>query len=286
MDHYLGYHNAEEHGPFAHNGKFFTARSFRSETLLNDRIWVIEGRGTPRQYKIVSTGLITEVVIEKRPTQYRTSEREDGLTIHFTADAFDDPLQVTSLDWFQELKHSLQNFRSFTRLTNPILVIKLETAWNSRGTPLSNPLSTDLEAIEADTTISSTTKKRLIDARLGQGKFRQSLDSRWQNACAVTRCAVSPVLRASHMKPWKSSNNDERLDPNNGLLLAAHIDAVFDVGLISFRDDGKMLISKQIASRDRITLQLGGSLSEKLNVGEKKFLRFHREHIFIDNQKV
>jgi hypothetical protein len=285
MDHYLGYHNAEEGRPFAHNGKFFTAKSFLPETLLHDRIWVIEGRGTPRQYKIVSTGFITNVAIEKRPDQYRTSEREDGLTIYFIADAFDDPLDVTSLEWFRKLRNSLQNFsRGFTRLTDPLLVTELEAAWISRGTPQSNDLSADLRAIDADTTIQSTIKKRLIDARLGQGKFRQSLETRWQNVCAVTGCTISPVLRASHIKPWKDSRNDERLDPDNGLLLAAHVDAVFDTGLISFRDDGRMLISKSITSRDRRTLQLGGSLSKKLNAGEKKFLRFHRDSVFLDNQ--
>ena len=101
MDHYLGYHNAEEGGPFAHDGKFFTAKSFRPETLLHDRLWVVEGRGTPRQYRIVSTGIINNVTIEKRPDPYRTSEREDGLTVNFDSDEFNDPLDVTSFDWFK-----------------------------------------------------------------------------------------------------------------------------------------------------------------------------------------
>jgi hypothetical protein len=195
-------------------------------------------------------------------------------------------LDVTAFEWFKKLKNSQQNFnRGFTRLTDLSLLGELETAWASRGTPQSNHLSTDLEAIGADPTIPLTTKKRLIDARLGQGKFRQALESRWQNACAVTGCKVSSVLRASHIKPWRDSNNDERLDPNNGLLLGAHIDAVFDAGLISFRDDGKMLISKQVAASDRMALQLGRSLSKILTTGEKKFLRFHREQVFADNQQ-
>jgi putative restriction endonuclease len=35
------------------------------------------------------------------------------------------------------------------------------------------------------------------------------------------------LLRASHIKPWSQSTDSERLDPANGILLAAHIDALF-----------------------------------------------------------
>ncbi len=79
-----------------------------------------------------------------------------------------------------------------------------------------------------------TTRKCLIDARLGQGQFRVDVEKLWRGACGVTGCRISAVLRASHIKPWSQSNNKERLDPENGILLAAHIDALFDRGLITF----------------------------------------------------
>ncbi len=115
MDHYLGYHNAEEGGPYAHDGRFFTAKSFRRETLIGDRLWVVEGRGSPRQYRIVSTGIINEVSVETRPEKYRTSEKEDGLTIRFEVDEFNDPLDVTSFEWFKKLRLSQQNFSRGSR---------------------------------------------------------------------------------------------------------------------------------------------------------------------------
>jgi hypothetical protein len=96
---------------------------------------------------------------------------------------------------------------------------------------------------------------------------------------------VSSALRASHIKPWKDSNDSERLDQNNGFLLAAQIDALFDVGLISFRDDGRMLVSKQIAANDRVILRLGGSLSKKLTSKEKSYLQHHRTNCFVDNKQ-
>jgi putative restriction endonuclease len=50
-------------------------------------------------------------------------------------------------------------------------------------------------------------------------------------------------LRASHIKPWRVSTDNEKLDGNNGLLLAPHIDHLFDQGYISFTDEGELLVS-------------------------------------------
>jgi hypothetical protein len=41
-------------------------------------------------------------------------------------------------------------------------------------------------------------------------------------------------LRASHIQPWRDSENDARLDGENGLLLTPTIDHLFDRGFISF----------------------------------------------------
>jgi hypothetical protein len=294
MEHFLGYHNAEDGGPYFANEKskrsttgiFYTAKDFRAETLVGNKIWVIEGREAPRQYRIVSTGTITNVALERRPDRYRTSEREDGLTINFRVEEFNDPIEVTGYDWFRRLRERLQNFSyGFTRLTDPNNVNELEAAWTTRGTVASNSTLADVEKISNDETIDLTTKRRLVDARLGQGRFRDELETRWENACAVTGCKISSVLRASHVKAWRNSTNQERLDSNNGLLLAAHIDALFDCGLITFRDDGRMLVSKQVTDREKRILQLGSSLSKKLTNGEKRFLHYHRESVFKDNRE-
>lgn len=102
----------------------------------------------------------------------------------------------------------------------------------------------DVEAVKADRALDATTKQRLVDARLGQGRFRSQLEGHWDAACAVTGVRVRAVLRASHIQPWAASNNDDRLDPHNGLLLVANLDALFDRGLISFADDGTLLVGE------------------------------------------
>jgi hypothetical protein len=64
-----------------------------------------------------------------------------------------------------------------------------------------------------------TTRERLIDARLGQGRFRVGVASRWNGRCAVTGCAIPAVIRASHIKPWSECTDRERLNPANGIFL-------------------------------------------------------------------
>jgi putative restriction endonuclease len=110
----------------------------------------------------------------------------------------------------------------------------------------------DVAAIDNDPVIpDETTRKGLVDARLGQGAFRKDLDERWDNACAVTRCSIRDLLRASHIKPWKISSHQERLDPHNGILLLANIDILFEKGFLSFDNRGRMLVSERLSGPDR-----------------------------------
>lgn len=109
-----------------------------------------------------------------------------------------------------------------------------------------NPeLASDIEeVIQSD--VDETTKQRLVNARLGQGGFREALVEIWGGKCALTGCDIGPVLRASHIKPWRISTNPERLDPRNGILLAASLDALFDKCLISLTPEGRLLASADI----------------------------------------
>jgi putative restriction endonuclease len=79
-----------------------------------------------------------------------------------------------------------------------------------------------------------TTRNALVAARLGQGKFREDLDKIWSVRCALSSLTRRELLRASHIKPWSASNNFERLDPYNGLLLSVGYDVAFDNLLITF----------------------------------------------------
>jgi hypothetical protein len=90
----------------------------------------------------------------------------------------------------------------------------------------------------------STEAERLVVQRVGQEVFRKSLIEYWGGRCPLTGVDQPELLRASHIKPWADCVTDaERLDVFNGLLLAAHIDAAFDAALISFADQGALMIS-------------------------------------------
>ena len=103
----------------------------------------------------------------------------------------------------------------------------------------SAPGSADLDPDDDPVTESEVRRA----ARIGQAAFRQSLLDRDRGRCVLTGIEMPEILRASHIVPWRDATPRERLDPANGLLLAVHIDALFDRGLLSFRSDGTVLCS-------------------------------------------
>lgn len=145
--------------------------------------------------------------------------------------------------------------------------------------PLSDPLE-DISKIVSSPKLSKTVKRLLIDARLGQGMFKNSV-CRIEDGCRLTGVTDRAHLRASHIKPWAVSTNQERLDGNNGLLLAPHVDHLFDRGFISFNSKGKLLISPQLPSGvlKAWSLPAKGSFGA-FNKAQRKYLEYHRKSVF------
>ena len=129
--------------------------------------------------------------------------------------------------------------------------------------------------------LSETERESIIKARIGQGAFRQRLLELWEG-CAVTDVRLPIVLRASHIKPWRFSNNSERLNPYNGLLLLPQYDQLFDKGLISFDEEGKILRSPALDIIE--PSKLGISVDDKLrslSSHHSRFLQYHRNEVFV-----
>lgn len=125
--------------------------------------------------------------------------------------------------------------------------------------------------------ISPTTREALVMARLGQGKFRADLIKRWGGRCALTGLKNVNLMVASHINSWALSDNIERLDVENGLLLAPHIDRLFDQGLISFSDNGSLQISPALNGDDRVIFGLDRFTKiETLSVKNLFYLERHR----------
>ncbi len=128
--------------------------------------------------------------------------------------------------------------------------------------------------------LSISEREAIVKARIGQGKFRQSLIDYW-GKCSVTGCSEIRLLRASHIKPWVVSSLTERFIHFNGLLLSPGLDACFDGGYISFDDTGKILVSSRLCPEDYVHLGLHPDLYlHRVEKEHQVFLAYHREHIF------
>ena len=142
----------------------------------------------------------------------------------------------------------------------------------------------DLERCRAeiDAVPGATEREELRKARLGQGRFRRRLLELWGGRCAVTGVELPSALMASHIKPWRSAGNTERLDPHNGLLLLPQYDKLFDRGYISFDDGGGLLLSPALPE-SRLGL-LGVRADDRLSQvprEQRSYLAFHRDRVFI-----
>jgi putative restriction endonuclease len=136
-------------------------------------------------------------------------------------------------------------------------------------------------AIRSDRRLEETQREALVQARRGQGIFRANVQS-IEHACRVTGVERREHLVASHVKPWRDSSNDERLDGENGLLLTPTIDHLFDKGFISFENYGDLIISPVT---DTISLlRMGIATDREINVGpfsegQRRFLDYHRDNV-------
>lgn len=123
-----------------------------------------------------------------------------------------------------------------------------------------------------------TEGKGLVTSRVGQGYYRQGLMRKFNGKCAVTKIDLEEILIASHIVPWSKSTDDERLDVDNGVLLSPLYDALFDKHLISFTDEGEMLVSSNIEAQTSY-LNIDKALKINVTYGMKQYLKRHRDEL-------
>ena len=123
-------------------------------------------------------------------------------------------------------------------------------------------------------------------ARVGQNLFRKSVLSSYNFRCCISELSVQKLLVASHIIPWKDDQNN-RLNPRNGLCLSMIHDKAFDLGMITITDDLKVLVSQKYHSESDEFFQnsLGYFDGKELVLPNKfspdrDFLAYHREEIF------
>lgn len=97
--------------------------------------------------------------------------------------------------------------------------------------------------------------------------------------CMVEQLSY-PTLIASHIKPFIKSNEDEAYDPNNGILLSRNIDSLFDLGYITFRDNGEIIFATHL-KQDVKDFIANYSLDNRfINAKRLEYLEYHRNDVF------
>jgi hypothetical protein len=140
--------------------------------------------------------------------------------------------------------------------------------------------SVEEQELILDESLRETTKATLVLARRGQGSFRQRV-SLFEKECRVTGVAQSQLLIASHIKPWRDSNNEERVSGHNSLFLSPHIDKLFDLGFITFEDNGQLIPSPllDLEVLDRWSIAKDTKV-KRFDQDQAFFLDHHRNNVF------
>jgi putative restriction endonuclease len=141
----------------------------------------------------------------------------------------------------------------------------------------------ELTQVHSDELLSETDRLAVVLARRGQGLFKQRV-MKIERRCRITGVDREEHLRASHCKPWRTANNKERLDGENGLLLTPTMDHLFDRGFIGFEDNGRVLVSPVVHPESLLRMGLdpqnlpnAGAFSD----GQRHYLDFHRENVLL-----
>ena len=126
-------------------------------------------------------------------------------------------------------------------------------------------------------------REQIIDARVGQGRFRSLVYSH-ERQCRVTRVDRPEHLIASHIRPWRHASNEQRLDPENGFMLTPNVDHLFDRGFVTFSGRGKLIFSPSI-DRESV-LRMGFDPDVAVDVGsfssqQRQYLEFHRDEVYL-----
>ncbi len=160
------------------------------------------------------------------------------------------------------------------------IVFRLKSLEASLGLTAGESDQAEIDAAFDD--VGATSARRETEVRTKQRLFRERLIG-VEKGCRLTGIEDLRFLRASHIKPWADSTHSERVDGENGLLLAPHADLLFDRGWISFSPCGRLLVSNYLPTdvKGRLGLKLDASLRHGVfSPNQLSFLEFHRHMVF------
>lgn len=143
----------------------------------------------------------------------------------------------------------------------------------------------EAEKIEKESRFYGDYRKAFVKVRVNASRFRRDMLSKYHK-CKLCGLSNEKLLIVSHIKPWAVSNSEEKVDIDNAFLLCPNHDKLFDLGFISFADDGTLLLSDELTKQDRDVINLKAQQKIQLTEENKQFLQYHREHIFKGKEKI
>ena len=135
-------------------------------------------------------------------------------------------------------------------------------------------------SIENEKNLIGEEKAAIVKIRINQDQFRKGLLKKYNNKCCLCGVDNQTLLLASHIKPWAKSDEHEKLDLNNGLLLCPNHDRLFDKGYISFDESGSILISESLSENSKIFMNIHDNMKIDISADNREYIRYHRENIF------
>ena len=130
-------------------------------------------------------------------------------------------------------------------------------------------------------------KLREVKTRVNQNVFRQIVLANYSGKCAISGIDIPDLLLASHIIPW-SKNEEERLNPENGICLSALYDKAYDKGYIGINEKFEIILSPLLKKKHEhdyyikyfSPLQNAKIMMPQKYYPKKEFLQFHLKEVF------
>ena len=167
------------------------------------------------------------------------------------------------------------NFSILNPSYDPILAHRIQHEIISKDVTYDDINASVLQNTLINNPGAGTDIEKIIKTRISQGSFRRLLLLE-QHQCTLCNISTRSILRASHIKEWSESSREERIDANNGLLLCANHDALFDRHQISFEPEtGALCISSSIDAEQRAALNLPNPFYLNMSERMRKYMQIH-----------
>lgn len=215
--------------------------------------------------RITSDEMLKKEVISKSLFKMTRSELDDAIFLVLRDDGFLNKDKTGN----KMYSNGLKQYRTFiASLCEESKIDEYEITIESR--------------IISDVSLLETERKSIVAARTGQGMFRSQLIDKYSK-CVVTGVDNPKLLIASHIKPWSMSNNIERVSVNNGLLLTPTFDKLFDYGLITFTEKGKLMVSSFVGRENekRLHIPINETFDLQCNGNMLANLQYHNDVLFV-----